>query len=494
MSSLYSHVSLALLTDLYEVTMAYGYWKKQMAEDEAVFHLFFRKMPFQGGFAMAAGLHDVIEFVKRFRFEQSDLDYLSTLQGNDGSPLFEPPFLDYLANLEFTCDIDAIPEGDMVFAYEPLVRVQGPIIQCQLLESALLTLTNFSTLIATKGARVSLATEGDSILEFGLRRAQGIDGALTASRAAFIGGCTATSNVFAGKMLGIPVKGTHAHSWIMAFETELESFQAYAEAMPENCVFLVDTYDTLQGVRNAIEVGKWLHEHGRPLLGIRLDSGDLNYLSIESRKMLDEAGFPEAEIFASNELNETLIADLKHQGAKIAVWGVGTNLVTGQTQSALDGVYKLSAYRKKGAEKWQYKLKLSEQMTKVSNPGILQIRRFENPQGEYVADALYDIYSDLSQGCTIVDPFDQTRQRVLPKEMKSRDVLAPIFRKGKQVYKDPSLVEIQAYGKEQLAKFDKSIKRFFNAHVYPVGMEKSLFEYKIKLVDKIRDRLAKSKK
>ena len=494
MSSLYSHVSLALLTDLYEVTMAYGYWKKQMAEDEAVFHLFFRKMPFQGGFAMAAGLHDVIEFVKRFRFEQSDLDYLATLQGADGSPLFETPFLDYLANLEFTCDIDAMPEGDMVFAYEPMVRVQGPIIQCQLLESALLTLTNFSTLIATKGARISLATEGDPILEFGLRRAQGIDGALTASRAAFIGGCTATSNVFAGKMLGIPVKGTHAHSWIMAFESELESFQAYAEAMPENCVFLVDTYDTLQGVRNAIEVGKWLHKHDRPLLGIRLDSGDLNYLSIESRKMLDEAGFPEAQIFASNELNETLIADLKHQGAKIAVWGVGTNLVTGQTQSALDGVYKLSAYRKQGAEKWQYKLKLSEQMTKVSNPGILQVRRFENSQGEYVADALYDIHADISQGCTIVDPFDQTRQRVLSKEMKSRDVLTPIFRKGKLVYKDPPLVDIQAYAKKELAKFDKSIKRFFNAHIYPVGMEKSLFEYKIKLVDKIRDQLARAKK
>lgn len=492
MSSLYQNVSLALLTDLYELTMAYSYWKKEMKEDEAVFHLFFRKMPFQGGFAVASGLHDVISFIEHYRFSTEDLDYLFTLKGADNTPLFEEPFLRYLSELRFACDLHAIAEGEVVFPYEPLIRVQGPILQCQLLESALLTLTNFSTLIATKAARVTLAAAGDGVLEFGLRRAQGIDGALTASRAAFIGGATATSNVFAGKMLGIPVRGTIAHSWVMAFETELASFQAYAEAMPYNSVFLVDTYDSLQGVRHAIEVGKWLKEHGRPFLGIRLDSGDLAYLSIEARKMLDGAGFIETQIFASNELNETLIADLKRQGAKVAVWGVGTNLVTGQTQSALDGVYKLSAFRRRGAKEWQYKLKLSERMSKVSNPGILQVRRFERHGGQYVADALYDIHSDLSYGCTIIDPLDKTHQRVLTKDLVSRDLLIPVFQKGELVYVEPSLQEIQEHAREELLKFDSSIKRFINPHIYPVGMEKSLYELKISLVEKIRAELQKN--
>ena len=484
MSSLFINQPLGLLTDFYELTMAYGYWKLRMTEYESVFHLFFRRLPFKGGFCIAAGLNGVIEYLKNYRFDASDLHYLETLRDDDNLPLFEKAFLDYLGNLRFSCQIDALTEGTVVFPYEPLLRIQGPLIQCQLLESPLLTLTNFPTLIATKAARICLSANNDPVVEFGLRRAQGINGALTATRAAYIGGCSATSNTLGGKILGIPVKGTHAHSWVMAFENELESFQAYAEALPANCIFLVDTYDTLKGVQNAIEVGKWLKRKGKKLLGIRLDSGDLTYLSIESRRMLDEAGFPEAIILASNELDETIIADLKHQGAKIAVWGVGTHLVTGQGQSALDGVYKLSALKKAGGI-WKYKLKLSEQMTKISNPGILQVRRYFSNK-KCVADMLYHQGTDLSQGALMIDPFDRTRQMQLTAQMEYIDLLVPIFRDGQLIYQEPSLDEIRTHTQRQLAQFDRSIKRFIHPHIYPVGMEEWLFDLKIKLIKEIR--------
>lgn len=489
--SLYNQ-SLSLLTDLYELTMACGYWKSQMAEDEAVFLLTFRKNPFQGGYAMAAGLESVIEYIEKWRFDSSDLDYLSSLKSAEGSPLFEEGFLRYLSGMSFMCDIDAVQEGDIVFPHEPLVRVKGPLIQAQLLESPLLTLTNFPTLIATKASRICNSAGEDTVLEFGLRRAQGIDGAMTATRATYVGGCHATSNTLAGKIFGIPVKGTHAHSWIMAFDTELESFQAYAEALPENCIFLVDTYDTIQGVKNAIRVGKWMKEQGHPLLGIRLDSGDINYLSREARKLLDEAGFQDAKIFASNELNESLISDLKQQGAKVVVWGVGTHLVTGQTQAALDGVYKISAIRKKGTKKWKFRLKLSERMSKISNPGIIQVRRYFQPEKGYIADALYNEGTDFSKGCEIVDPLEPIRKRFLDPSWESRDLLVPVFRKGKRVYKTPSLNEIREYGKRELARFDASIKRFTNPHNYPVGMERSLYALKLDLIDHIKERLNES--
>ena len=488
MFSLYNQ-SLALLVDLYELTMAYAYWKRQMADDEAVFHLFFRKKPFQGGFAITAGLENVIDYLQNLRFDDSDISYLASLQSSRGEPLFEQAFLAYLSDMRFACDVDAVQEGDVVFPYEPLVRVSGPVLQAQLLETSLLTLINFPTLIATKAARIKLAAGEDSVLEFGLRRAQGIDGGMSATRATYIGGCDATSNTLAGKLLGIPVKGTHAHSWVMAFDSELESFEAYARALPENCLFLVDTYDSLRGVRNAIQVAKWLKENGRPFLGIRLDSGDIAYLSNESRKMLDEAGFPDAKIYASNELNETLIADLKRQGAKVDVWGVGTHLVTGQTQAALDGVYKLSAYRKKGEKEWKYKLKLSERMTKISDPGILQVRRFATAEHGYVADALYDVHTDLSKGCRIIDPLDATRCRSLSPKMQMRDLLVPIFRKGKLVYKKPPLETIKNFASRELSHFNSSIKRFYNPHTYPVGMEESLYKLKLNLIDQIRRKL-----
>jgi nicotinate phosphoribosyltransferase len=316
----YSGLNLALLTDLYELTMAYAHWKSGTAQKEAVFNLAFRHQPFHGGFSVACGLGQVLEILEDFAFDGSDLEYLAQLQGNDGKPLFERGFLQYLGQLKFSCDVDAIPEGTIVFPHEPLVQVRGPIIQAQILETLLLNIINFQTLIATKAARICLATRGEPVLEFGLRRAHGIDGALAASRAAYVGGCAATSNVLAGKLFGIPVKGTHAHSWVMSFETEMEAFKAYAEAMPNNCVFLVDTYDTLEGVKGAIEIGRWLRSRGSDLLGIRLDSGDLAYLSIEARTLLDAAGFEKAFIVASNDLDENIIASLKEQGATISVW------------------------------------------------------------------------------------------------------------------------------------------------------------------------------
>ncbi len=484
-SSLYAH-SLALLTDLYQLTMAYGYWKAGLHKTESVFHLFFRRPPFQGGFAIAAGLENIIQYLKNFRFSQDDLSYLATLHSENKEPLFPDEFLQYLATLSFTGNLEAVPEGTVVFPYEPLLRIQGPIIECQLLESPLLNLINFPSLIATKAARVRLASQKDHVMEFGLRRAQGIDGALTASRAAYIGGCDSTSNVLAGKLFNIPVQGTHSHSWVMMFDEELEAFQAYAETLPGNSVFLVDTYNTVEGVKKAIEVGKWLHANGKKLLGIRLDSGDLAHLSIESRVLLDESGFQETKIIASNELDETLISELKRQGAKIDAWGVGTHLITGKEQAALDGVYKLSAIRDQG-KKWKYKLKLSEQMSKISNPGVLQVRRYRM-NNIYFADVIYNTASETSQQRLMVDPFDITKQHTISENAPYEDLLQPIFRQGTCVYSSPPLTEIRKQVKEQLNNFPVGIKRFLNPHIYLVGLEKSLYDLKIDLIKKIRSK------
>lgn len=484
LDQLYGH-SLALLTDLYQLTMTYGYWKLGMADTEASFHLAFRKHPFGGGFSIACGLHEAVEFLKQMRFDRSDLDYLATLEGNDGKPLFDRGFLDYLGRFELACDIDAVPEGTAVFPYGPLVRVTGPLLQAQLLETPLLNLTNFSTLIATKAARICLAARGEAVLEFGLRRAQGIDGGVTASRAAFVGGCAATSNVLAGKLFGIPVKGTHAHSWVMAFGNELEAFKAYAQAMPNNCVFLVDTYSTIAGVKHAVEIGKWLHSQGHEMVGIRLDSGDLAYLSIEARKILDEAGFPNAAIVASNELDETLIESLHHQGAKVNVWGVGTRLATGGETPALGGVYKLSAIRQPGRP-WEYKVKLSEQTVKTSIPGILQVRRFADPKGLFAGDAIFDIPTGIESPCLIVDPTDQARRKKLEADWKSEDILVPIFRKGSLVYDVPDLPAVQRRTQEQLGRLHPTIKRFVNPHRYPAGLESRLNAIRLDMIERAK--------
>jgi nicotinate phosphoribosyltransferase len=474
--------NLSLLTDFYQLSMAYAYWKANLHERQAAFHLFFRRPPFKGGFTIAAGLESAINFIERFHFDASDLEYLETITTENGKRYFEKAFLQMLKKLKLSVSILAVPEGSSVFPYEPIMCVEGPLLQCQLLESPLLNLINFPTLIATKSARVCLAAEGDQVMEFGLRRAQGIDGALTASRAAYIGGCSSTSNVLAGKLFHIPVQGTQAHSWVMAFDKEEEAFFEYAKIFPETSIFLVDTYNTIEGVKKAIRVGKWLKAKGKRFLGIRLDSGDLAQLSIESRKLLDRAGFFDTKIVASNELDEVVISELKRQGAKIDIWGVGTHLVTGSGQAALDGVYKLSALQD-ARGKWNYKIKLSEQLAKISNPGLLQIKRFSF-KGMYVSDVIYDRMLGMSKDAC--DPFDPTKQ-ILPSHLyESHDLLVPIFKNGKRVYISPRLGDIAKHCQEELKKLPVGIKRFLNPHVYPVGMEKNLYELKNKLVTNIR--------
>jgi len=476
--------SLALLTDLYELTMAYGYWKAGLCDHEAAFHLTYRENPFGGGYAVACGLEPAVEFLQRLRFEPDDLDYLAALRGEDDGALFERAFLDFLGRLTLACDIDAVPEGTVVFAHEPLVRVTGPIIQSQVIESALLNFINFQTLIATKAARIVEAAEGHPVLEFGLRRAQGIDGALSAARAAYVGGCAATSNVLAGRLYGIPVKGTHAHSWVMCFDDELTAFETYARALPNNCVFLVDTYDTLSGVRHAIEVAGQLRRQGRRLLGVRLDSGDLAYLSIEARKLLDAAGLADVPIMASSELDESIITSLKEQGAKIAVWGVGTRLVTGHDAAALGGVYKLTAVRRPGGP-WEDRVKLSEQQLKTSTPGVLQVRRFRD-RGEFIGDAIYDVNHPPTGPSTIVDPADATRRKTFHAGTESCELLVPVFRGGRLVYEPPPLEAIRRRVAGQLAALHPGVKRLVNPHRYPVGLEIGLHQRKTELILKQR--------
>jgi nicotinate phosphoribosyltransferase len=473
--------SLALLTDFYELTMAAAAWKSGLAAREAVFSVTFRANPFGGGFAVAAGLEHAVDLVEHLRFEPDDLAFLAEQTGADGAPLFEPGFLELLGRLAYEVDVDAVPEGTVVFPQEPLVRVAGPVIPAMLLESALLNVVNFQTLVATKAARICLAARGAPVLEFGLRRAQGIDGAIAATRAAFVGGVGATSNTLAGRLLGIPVRGTHAHAWVMLVGDEREAFDAYARALPANCVFLVDTYSTLDGVRNAIEAGRALRAAGRELLGIRLDSGDLAWLSIEARRLLDEAGFPNAAIYGSNDLDEHVIASLEEQGAKIGVWGVGTRLVSGQPDAALGGVYKLGAVREGPGGAWSPRLKLSEQVAKTSVPGVLQIRRYTGADG-FLADVVYDEGLGIAEPAVMVDPLDPTRRRELPAGTPGEDLLVPIFRRGRRVWEPPPLPELQARTRAQLARLHPGVKRFLNPHTYPVGLEKRLHELRTALV------------
>ena len=482
--------SVGLLTDLYQLTMAYGYWKTGQVATEGAFNLYFRHNPFGGGYAIACGLGYLVDFVESFHFDSSDLAYLDTLCGNDGRPLFESEFLSFLSEIELSCDVDAVPEGTVVFPQEPLVRITGPLLQCQLLETPLLNILNFQTLIATKASRICSAAQGDSVIEFGLRRAQGFDGALAASRAAFIGGCESTSNVLAAREFGIPARGTHAHSWVMTFDSEMEAFLAYSQAMPNNCILLVDTYDTLQGVRHAVEVGKRLQKKGSRLVGIRLDSGDLAYLSVEARKILDAGGFEDTLIVASNDLNEQLITSLKDEGAAIDVWGVGTELVTAFDQPALGAVYKLAAIRCDGGG-WQPKLKLSEQAVKINTPGLCQVRRFTDGE-DFVADMIYDESQPATEPYILVDPMDSTRRRPIEIGTPSEDLLVPILQEGKLVYDPPEPAEARRHAQRQLAGLHPSIKRFLHPHQYPVGLEKSLFETKTALILAAREAVARA--
>lgn len=443
--------SHALLTDLYQLTMAYAHWRSADPDREAVFHLTFRRAPFDGRFAIAAGLDAVIEYLVDFRFSDEDLAYLESLRDTAGNPMFEPAFLAYLRDLRFTGDVDAVPEGTALFAHEPVLRVQAPVLQAQMLETALLNLVNYPTLIATKAARMAHAAAGDPVLDFGLRKAHGIDGGVTAARAAYLGGCAATANVLAGRLFGIPVKGTHAHGWVMAFDDELEAFDRYAEALPDNCIFLVDTYDTYSGIENAIAAGRKLRERGHEMVGIRLDSGDLGELAAHARRRLDEAAFPEARIAASSSLDEFKIGELKRAGAPIVLWGVGTSLDTGQPDATLDGVYKLSAIRAPGNGAWRSRVKLSDTEGKHTNPGIQQVRRYSRDDRP-VLDVIHDIGAI---GAAFADARDLATGKTctVPEGAAYADLLVPVLRAGEPVYELPSLTASRERAMAEHARF-----------------------------------------
>ncbi|HOS17886.1 MAG TPA: nicotinate phosphoribosyltransferase [Clostridia bacterium] len=468
--------NLTMMTDLYQLTMMYGYYRHGMTKNEAVFDLFFRNRE-NSAYAVMAGTESVIDYINSLRFEEDDLEYLRSLK------LFDEEFLDVLRNLRFTGEVYGMPEGTVVFPYEPLIRVRAPIMQAQLVETALLNLVNHQTLIATKAARVVYAAAGDDVMEFGLRRAQGPDAGIYGARAAMIGGCTATSNVLTGQMFHVGVKGTHAHSWVMSFPTELEAFRAYADIFPTSCLLLVDTYDTLRsGVPNAIKVFDELKARGCKPVGIRLDSGDLAYLSKKARQMLDEAGHAGVKIFASGDLDETVIRDLKTQGAKIDVWGVGTKLITSLDCPALGGVYKLSAEFIGGVE--HPKIKLSDNVAKMTNPGYKKVLRlYDRKNGMALADliALADEEIDENRPLRIYHPEQRYKTKVLS-NFTVRELLVPLFVEGRQVYEPPEMSEIQAYAKRELATFWEESKRLLNPHEYKVDLSDRLYELKQRLI------------
>ncbi len=472
---------LALLTDLYQLTMAAGHFRRPDRDLEAVFHLYFRRHPFDGGYAVACGLAPAVEYLTALRFEREDLDRLAGERGSDGEPLFADDFLRFLATWRFRGDLDAVPEGTVVFAHEPLLRVSGPVLDAQLVESALLNLINFPTLVATRAARLCEAAGREPVVEFGLRRAQGIDGAVSASRAAFVGGCESTSNALAGALFGIPMRGTHAHAWVSTFDSELEAFRAFADAQPGNCVLLVDTYDTLEGVRRAAQVGLEMRAAGRRLAGIRLDSGDLAFLSIEARRILDEAGLADVKILASNNLDEHLIESLRRQGARIDVWCVGTALATADDDPALGGVYKIGATRRPG-EPWRPRLKLSEQTAKTTTPGVLGVRRFRRSDGSLLADMIWDRERGVAAPPAIVDPADPLRSRRLPDAAEGEELLVPVLRGGERRGSLRTLAEARAGARAELAQLHPAIRRFLNPHPYPVGLERGLAEAKARLI------------
>jgi len=473
--------NLTLLTDLYELTMMYGYFRKGMHKNIVVFDVFFRQQKNGSSYAMAAGLEQAIDYVNGLRFDEDAIEYLRTLD------LFDEAFLEELRNLRFTGEIYAVPEGTIVFPYEPLLRVKATIFEAQLLETALLNIINHQTLIATKASRVKYAAGDADVMEFGLRRAQGPDAGTYGARAAYIGGCCGTSNVLTGQMFGIPVKGTHAHSWVMSFPDELTAFRAYADIYPAACMLLVDTYDTLKsGVPNAIIAFRELREKGYEPLGIRLDSGDLAYLSREARRMLDEAGFPDAKIFASGDLDETLIRDLQMQGAAIDVWAVGTKLITSDDNPSLGGVYKLAAEECDGV--LVPKIKLSDNPAKMTNPGYKKvIRIYDKHNDKAIADLLMLNHETIDESAPlhIFDPVETWKTMKIT-NYYTRELLVPVFIDGKQVYRCPNIHDIQAYAFDELSTFWEAYRRLYNPHVYKVDLSTELYELKQKLLKEAR--------
>lgn len=474
----FDRLSSLLLIDLYEITMSYGYWKEKKAEEKACFQLFFRKFPFGGQYVIFAGLQRIIDRLEEFQFTKEEISYLASLKTEANTPLFEKDFLKYLLKLRFQCDIDAMREGEVIFAFEPLIRVTGPLLQCQLLESILLNEINFACLAATKASRICYAAGKNPVIEFGLRRAQGPDASMIAARSSVIGGCSFTSNTLAGMLYDIPVVGTMAHSWVMTFDHQLDAFFAYAKTCEDQVYLLVDTYDTIQGVKDAIIVGKELQKKGKKLRGIRLDSGDLLELSKKSRVLLNEAGLLDTKILASNELDELKISELKKQGACIDVWGVGTNLVTCKPESALDGVYKLSAIFQ---DKWKKKIKLSEEGAKISDPGILQVRRIFD-QKKAMGDVIVEegkIHNMVGHAL-----FQNSKRDFSKKE--SEALLVPIFRKGQLVYENPSLFEIQKFCKNRLTLFPEEVVRLESPIPFFVSRDSLLCDVKEELIQEIK--------
>ena len=474
--------NLTLLTDLYELTMMQGYFETQ-ENQTVVFDVFFRDNPNKGGYSIMAGLDQVIDYIKNLNFSYEDVDYLR------GLGLFSEDFLHYLSGFHFSGDIYAIPEGSVIFPREPLLKVVAPIMEAQLVETAILTILNHQCLIATKASRVVYAAQGDGIMEFGLRRAQGPDAGLYGARAAVIGGCVGTSNVLAGEMFDVPVMGTHAHSWIMTFKDEYTAFKEYARLYPDACTLLVDTYDTLKsGVPNAIRVFTEMREAGiKPKsYGIRLDSGDLAYLSKKARKMLDDAGFQDAVIAASNDLDEFLIHDLKMQGAAISSWGVGTNLITSKDCPSFGGVYKLAAIQNAEGE-FQPKIKISENPAKITNPGNKTIYRIYGKEDGKIRGDLICLVGeryDESDDLTIFDPQATWKKSTLAGGTYTmRELLVPIFIKGQCVYKSPSVMDIRSYCKDELNTLWDESRRLVNPQEVYVDLSMPLYKLKNELLD-----------
>ena len=473
--------NLTMMTDLYQLTMMYGYYKCGMRDNVATFDMFYRAKGESTHYAIMAGVEQLVDYIENLHFDEEAIEYLRSLA------IFDEDFLTELKNFKFHGDIQAVPEGTIVFSGEPLIRVTAPIFEAQLIETALLTIINHQTLIATKASRVVQAAEGGVIMEFGLRRAQGPDAGIYGARAAIIGGCAGTSNVLTGQMYNTPVMGTHAHSWVMSFPTELDAFRKYAEMFPTSCTLLVDTYDTLRsGVPNAITVFKEMREKGFEGKAIRLDSGDLAYLSREARKMLDDAGFENIKICASGDLDENLIRDLKLQGAAIDTWGVGTKLITSEDCPSLGGVYKLAAEVVDG--RVIPKMKISENPVKITNHGVKKLYRiYDGETGKAVADliALDHEEYDTSKPLTIYDPINTWKSMTLT-NYTMKELQVPLFKNGEKVYESPSLMEIQQHCREEMDTFWDQYKRLLNPHRYKVDLSDSLWMLKNSMLQQYR--------
>lgn len=469
--------NLTLLTDLYQLTMINGYFENNVHNDVVVFDMFFRKNACKGGYTIVCGIEQLVEYIENLKFSESDLDYLKTLN------LFSDKFLDFLRDFKFTGDIYTVEEGTVMFPNEPIIRIKAPLYQAQLIETALLTIINFQSLIATKASRVCFAAKGDPVFEFGLRRAQGPDAGTYGARAAIIGGCTATANVLAGKMFNIPVVGTHAHSWVQKFDNELDAFEAYAKIYPNNCLLLVDTYDVLKsGMPNAIKVFKELKAKGHKPVGIRLDSGDLDYLSKECKNMLTEAGFEDVRITASNDLDEYCISNLKSSGSPINSWGVGTKLITSSDSPSLGGVYKLVASYKDG--NYEPKIKISEDPEKITNPGYKKVVRIYNTQGHAEADLimLEDESIDTTKPLTIFHPVYKWKTKTFT-NYTIKELLKPLYINGECKYEKKSVIEIQEYTRNELNTLWREYKRLLYPQTYKVDLSEKLCTLKESMLD-----------